>query len=106
MLQNGPDNLHACTASGACLDTVSTSPVCTTSTEHARAPLPYRKKLAELSGGTVAIFHRAQELARRPAAVEAARGFLDMLRKTVNAWDAIKPWVNATDKSALLTEVI
>lgn len=51
------------------------------------------------------MFERSKELSARPQAVEAARSFLDMLRKTINAWEAIKPWVNATDKAALLTEV-
>ena len=52
------------------------------------------------------MFERSKELALRPAAVESARSFLEMLRKTVNAWDAIKPWVNATDKATLLSQVL
>lgn len=51
------------------------------------------------------MFERQRELTKRPAAIDAARGFLDMLRKTVNAWDTIKPWVNATDIAALLSTV-
>ena len=64
-----------------------------------------RKRLADLKAQANPMFERARELSLRPAAVESARGFLDTLRKTANAWEAIKPWVNATDKTTLLTQV-
>jgi hypothetical protein len=48
---------------------------------------------------------RAEELEARPRAVADARGFLDLARKTANAWPTIKPWLNATDIEALLGTV-
>ncbi|KAK9813694.1 hypothetical protein WJX73_003926 [Symbiochloris irregularis] len=64
----------------------------------------FRKKLGELQATANPMFERAVERSKRPEAVEATRAFLDIMRKTVNSWDTIKPWVNATNKTALLEQ--
>lgn len=48
---------------------------------------------------------RADELEARPRVVADARGFVELARKSANAWPSIKPWINATDIQGLLTSV-
>ena len=51
------------------------------------------------------MLERAAEARERPRAVEAARTFLELVAKSVNAWEAIKPWVNHTQRLDLLAQV-
>jgi hypoxia up-regulated 1 len=48
---------------------------------------------------------RAKELERRPEAVASAKAFVDLARKTVEAFAETKPWLSTEEKDALLAEV-
>lgn len=62
----------------------------------------YRAKLAELKALVDPIQHRAKELEARPAAVETVASSVEVMTKEVEAWEEERPWINATDRVALL----
>lgn len=64
-----------------------------------------RQRLGKLKGLVNPMLERAAEARERPRAVEAARSFLELVAKSVNAWEAIKPWVNHTQRLDLLAQV-
>ena len=65
----------------------------------------YRQRLGKLKAQVGPILGRALETGDRPRALEAARSFLDLVGKSANAWEAIKPWVNHTQRLDLLSQV-
>eukprot|EP00238_Polyblepharides_amylifera_P003501 CAMPEP_0196575666 /NCGR_PEP_ID=MMETSP1081-20130531/5089_1 /TAXON_ID=36882 /ORGANISM="Pyramimonas amylifera, Strain CCMP720" /LENGTH=964 /DNA_ID=CAMNT_0041894035 /DNA_START=70 /DNA_END=2964 /DNA_ORIENTATION=- len=65
----------------------------------------FRAKLLSLKNKGDPIFERVFEASERPAAVASAKKFIDVARQVVAAWSSVKPWINETDKEALLTDV-
>ena len=64
-----------------------------------------RQRLGKLKALVGPMLGRAAEASKRPRALEAARSFLELVGKSANAWEAIKPWVNHTQRLDLLTQV-
>lgn len=82
----------------------------------------FRKKLKSLTALGEAIELRVRETEARPAAVESAKKWADVTKlvrgrvvaqhtqlcthnythQTIKTWETTKPWINATDKDALL----
>jgi hypothetical protein len=62
----------------------------------------YRAKLADLKALFDPIQHRANELEARPAAVDTVATTLEEMTKEVETWEEERPWINATDRDALL----
>lgn len=65
----------------------------------------YKKRLRALQAIGDPITLRVTEMTARPAAFTAAKTWLDLTRKVVNAWETTKPWINATDSEALMAKV-
>ena len=64
-----------------------------------------RQRLGKLKALVGPMLERLAESKERPRALEAARSFLDIVGKSANAWEAIKPWVNHTQRLGLLAQV-
>ena len=62
----------------------------------------YRAKLAELKALVDPIQHRAKELEARPAAIDTVSTTIEEMTKEVETWEEERPWINATDRDALL----
>ena len=77
--------------------------------QHAAAPIPEpqlrRQRLGKLKALVGPILERASEATERPRALDAARSFLDIVARSTNAWEAVKPWVNHTQRLGLLAQV-
>jgi len=65
----------------------------------------YKAHLAELKAMGDPMFDRAREATARPAALEAAKKFIDVTRQVVAAWNNTKPWINETHKEDFLEEI-
>eukprot|EP00898_Chlorokybus_atmophyticus_P000372 jgi/Chlat1/1335/Chrsp118S01754 len=70
------------------------------------AAADFRLRLKELHKAGDPIALRASELSARPMALEKALQFITQTRATVASWNSSKPWLNETDKDALLARVL
>ena len=64
-----------------------------------------RQRLGKLKALVGPMLGRASESSDRPRTLETARSFLELVGKSANAWEAIKPWVNHTQRLDLLAQV-
>ena len=65
----------------------------------------FKDRLGELRATGDAIFLRLSEREARPAALKAARKWIDKTKKNVGDWNSTKPYINATKAAALLEDV-
>ena len=65
-----------------------------------------RQRLGKLKALVGPMLERAAEATERPRALDTARAFLELVGKSANAWEAIKPWVNHTQRLDLLAQVL
>ena len=65
----------------------------------------FTRRLKELKKTGDAMLLRASELEARPAAVAAARSYLEVVMKAVNTWTETKPWITEGDRKELSDKV-
>lgn len=61
----------------------------------------FQKQLKELKKMGDAMELRAAEKTARPAAVADARSYLEVVLKSLNAWEETRPWVTEDERKEL-----